>query len=53
MFSPSNFDEVCVQAIHMEAKGKNVNDSFSAKFNQLKEGKDKVKVNKIVTVKKE
>ena len=24
MFSPTNLDEVCVQAIHLEARGKNI-----------------------------
>jgi len=52
MFNPSNFHEVCVQVIHMESKGNNVNDSLSAESSQLKEGKDKGKVNRTVIVNK-
>ena len=28
MFNPSNLDDVCVQATHLEARGKHANDTF-------------------------
>ena len=31
MFNPTNLDEVCVQATHIETKGKNTKESFSYK----------------------
>ena len=30
MFNPTNLDEVCVQATHIESKGKNAHDNFSS-----------------------
>ena len=50
MFSPSNFDEVCVQATHIEASGGNVSFSSKKEFSppdSIKKGK------KVATVKKE
>ena len=29
MFNPTKLDEVCVQATHIESKGKNAHDNFS------------------------
>ena len=29
MFNPTNLDEVCVQATHIESKGKSAHDNFS------------------------
>jgi ribosomal protein S8E len=43
MFNPTNFDEVCVQATHIESRGKNVQDDFSKKPVQSVEGKNKGK----------
>ena len=31
MFNPTNLDEVCVQATHIETKGKNTKENFSKK----------------------
>ena len=31
MFNPTNLDEVCVEAIHIETKGKNTKEKFSKK----------------------
>ena len=55
MFNLTNLDEVCVQATHIETKGRNTKDKFSKKpfkldGNKLK-GKGKGK--HIATVKKE
>jgi hypothetical protein len=43
MFNLTNFDEVCVQATHIESGGRNVHDSFSEDSVQSKEGKNKGK----------
>lgn len=43
MFNPTNLDEVCVQVTHLESKGQSVNDVFSMKPIQVKEGKNKIK----------
>ena len=54
MFNPSNLDDVCVQATHLEARGKHENDSFmmkSSKFDNKDKCKDKGK--KTTTIKKE
>ena len=54
MFNPTNLDEVFVQAIHIESKGKNVHDMFSStESNQSKEGKGKGKGKYAATLKKE
>ena len=50
MFSPSNFDQVCVQATHIEAGGGNVSFNSKKEFSppdSIKKGK------KVATVKKE
>jgi hypothetical protein len=44
MFNPTNLDEVCVQATHIESRGNNVKDNFSKKLVQSVEGKNKGKV---------
>ena len=31
MFSPSSLDEVCVQAMHLEARGKNISEEGDKK----------------------
>jgi hypothetical protein len=54
MFNPSNLDDVCVQATHLEARGKHDNDSFmkkSSKFENKDKSKEKGK--KEATIKKE
>ena len=54
MFNPSNLDDVCVQATHLEARGKHANDTFvkkSTKFDSKSKDKDKGK-KKMATVKK-
>jgi hypothetical protein len=43
MFNPTNLDEVCVQATHIESRGKNVKDNFSKKSVHPVEGKHKGK----------
>jgi hypothetical protein len=52
MFNPTNLDEVCVQATHIESKGKTVHDVSSAEPVQAKEGKEKWKVKHVATMKK-
>ena len=53
MFNPTNLDEVCVQAMHIESKGKSVHDNFSSvQPSQSKEGKQKGKSKHTATVKK-
>ena len=37
MFNPTSLDEVCVQATHLESRGKNVNVDFENHLNLLKE----------------
>ena len=43
MFNPINLDEVCVQSMHIESKGKSVHDVPSIESKQTKEGKEKGK----------
>ena len=53
MFNPTNLDEVCVQATHIESKGKSSHDNFSsAKSIQSKEGKEKGKRKHTTTMNK-
>ena len=53
MLNHTNLDEVCVQATHIESKGKNVHDNFSSvEYSQSKEGNKKGKVKHTVTVRK-
>jgi hypothetical protein len=53
MLNPSNFDEVCVQAIHIESSKGNVGDSVSTDTWQRKDaGKRKEKEKKIATTRK-
>ena len=42
MFNPSNLDDVCVQATHLEARGKHDDDSFMNKSSKF-DNKDKIK----------
>jgi hypothetical protein len=54
MFNPSNLDDVCVQATHLESRGKHANDTFlkrSAKFDS--KTKVKAKRKKMATIKKD
>jgi hypothetical protein len=56
MFNPTNLDEVCVQATHLEARGRNdTHEGFKKTYNQGDKGKKKFKGNgrKNVAVKKE
>jgi hypothetical protein len=54
MLNPSNFDEVCIQTIHIESSKKNVNDSLSTDASQGNDsGKGKWKDKKVATAKKE
>ena len=55
MFNPNNLDEVCVQATHIESKGKytannNSNNPFKSTSNKFK---GKCKDKKTITIKKE
>ena len=43
MFNPTNLDEVCVQATHIETKGKNTKETFSKKPLKLDGNKSKGK----------
>ena len=54
MFNPSNLDDVCVQATHLEARGKHDNDSFMKKSSKF-DNKDKSKYRgkKTATIMKE
>jgi hypothetical protein len=55
MFNPTNLDEVCVQATHIETKGKNTKENFSKKSLKLDEifFKGKWKSKHTATLKKE
>ena len=54
MFNPSNLDDVCVQATHLEARGKHDNDYFMKKsFEFDKKDKSKDKGKKTATITKE
>jgi hypothetical protein len=58
MFNPASLDEVCVQATHLESRGKNVNVDFVKPFKPTEgkfkgKGKEKFKGEKTNTVKKE
>jgi hypothetical protein len=56
MFNPTNLDEVCVQATHLEARGnKDIHEGFKKTFSQGDKGKKhfKGKGRKNATVKKE
>jgi hypothetical protein len=56
MFNPTNLDEVCVQATHLEARGKNdTHEGFKKTYSQGDKGKKKFKGNgrKNAAVKKE
>ena len=51
MFNPTNLDEVCAQATHIESKEKNAHNNVSStEFIQSKEGKGKEKGKYIATV---
>jgi hypothetical protein len=55
MFNPTNLDEVCVQATHIETKGKNTKENFSNKSFKpdAKKFKGKWKSKHTATLKKE
>ena len=58
MFNPTSLDEACVQATHLESRGKNVNVDFVKPFkstegNFKRKGKEKFKGKKNYIVKKE
>ena len=58
MFNPTSLDEACVQATHLESRGKNVNVDFVKPFKSTEgnfkgKGKEKFKGKKNYTVKKE
>jgi hypothetical protein len=56
MFNPTNLDEACVQATHLEARGRNdTHEGFKKTYNQGDKGKKKFKGNgrKNAVVKKE
>jgi len=56
MFNPSNLDEVCVQATHLEARAKNIQEESSKKKpfkGKEKEKGGKLKGKKNESVKKE
>ena len=55
MFNPSNLDEVCVQATHLEARGKNIQEEGGKKKpfkGKEKEKGGKWKGNKNATINK-
>ena len=52
MFNPTKLDEVCVQAMHIESKGKSVHDVSSAECSHAKEGKAKNKGKHASTMRK-
>ena len=53
MFNPTNLDEVCVQATHIESKGKSTPNNFSLdESNQWNEGKEKGKGKHATTMRK-
>jgi hypothetical protein len=53
LLNPTNFDEVCVQVVHLESRGKDAKDGFSKEFSQQKGSKNKGKEKQVATVKKE
>ena len=58
IFNPTSLDEVCVEATHLEFRGKNVNVNFVKPFKPTEgkfkgKGKEKFKGKKTNTVKKE
>ena len=42
LLNPTNFDEVCVQAVHLESRGKDTKYGSSKEFSQQKGSKNKV-----------
>ena len=52
MFKPTNLDEVCLQATHIESKGKSVHDVPSVESIHAKEGKVKGKGKHEATLRK-
>ena len=55
LYNPTNVDEVCVQATHLESRIKNVQEDHSQKFSKFQSNKfkGKRKKNKATTTKKE
>jgi hypothetical protein len=52
LFNPTNLDEVCVQAMHLESREKDVNDDSSMEHVQQKGSKNKGKEKQATTVRK-
>ena len=53
MFNPNNLDDLCVQANHLEARGKNVSEEGSKKSFKGKEKEKGFKGKKNASIKKE
>jgi putative Ca2+/H+ antiporter (TMEM165/GDT1 family) len=53
LLNPTDFDEVCVQAIHLESRGKDTKNGSSMEFSQQKGSKNKGKEKQVATIKKE
>jgi hypothetical protein len=53
LLNPTDFDEVCVQVVHLESRGKDTKDGSSKEFSQQKGSKNKGKEKQVATVKKE
>jgi hypothetical protein len=53
LLNPTNFDEVCVQVVHIESKGKDTKYGSSKEFAQQKGSKNRGKEKHVAIVKKE
>jgi hypothetical protein len=53
LLNPTNFDEVCVQVVHLESKGNDAKDGPSKEFSQKKGSKNKGKEKWVASIKKE
>jgi hypothetical protein len=53
LLNPTNFDEVCVQAVHLESRGEDGKYGSSKDFAQKKGSKNKGKEKQVDIVKKE
>ena len=51
--NPTNFDEVCVQAVHLESRGEDAKYGSSKDFSQQKGSKNKGKEKHVATINKE
>jgi len=52
LLNPPNFDEVCVQVVHLESKGKDYKNGSSKQFSQQKGSNNKGKENHVATLKR-